>query len=181
MRLSLLTIVTASVALAACSATGPGAPGPSDPVPSGDHPSYETFDPAGYDASPPAPAAEVEHDVPARVMAGRVNVPDRPAPPSPAPEPTPQLVEGYRVQIFNTANRDAAERLRGEASDWWRTLSDADRGAQPTDVIVSYQQPYYRVRLGAYATREEADRALAVVRQRYEDAFLVADRVTVLR
>ncbi len=183
MRLPLYTaaILSASLALAACSGTSPRGPvadaGPSEEA----RPDYELFDPAGYDAEPTAPATVV-HDVPARVMEGRVVVPNQGvAAPATEPEaPTARQVDGYRVQIFNTASRDAAERVRGDATDWWRAVRSEPGAPRAMDVVIAYQQPYYRVRMGGFGTRAEADRALALVRQRFPDAFLVSDAVTVV-
>ncbi len=44
-----------------------------------------------------------------------------------------------------------------------------------------YIQPYYRVRVGAFASDAEADAALEFVRQEYPEAFLVPDVVTVMQ
>lgn len=175
-----------SVFVAACSGTGPQAPvvDPASEAPLAGYPAYETFDPAGYDADPEAVTA-VEHDVPARVMEGRVNVPGQtgggqPAPAPPPEEPQARQVDGYRIQVFNTSSRDAAERVRDEAAAWWRGAQSASGAPRAMDLQIAYQQPYYRVRMGAFASREEADAALALVRQRFPDAFLVADLVTVV-
>lgn len=182
MRLSLYAaaLVAAALTLAACSGTGPRGPvaGPDEPPAEG-HPDYELFDPAGYEAEPTA-AVTVVHDVPARVMEGRVVVPNQGgAPPSEPEAPTPRQVDGYRVQVFNTASRDAAERVRGDAQEWWSAVRSEPGAPRQMDIVIAYQQPYYRVRMGAFGTREEADRALALVRQRFPDAFLVSDLVTV--
>ena len=185
MRLSLhaAALVAAALTLAACSGTGPAGPvaGPDDTPPEEGYPVYETFDPAGYDAEPPAQTTIV-HDVPAHVMEGRVEVPAQagpPAPPEPA-EPTARQVDGYRIQVFNTASGDAAERIRGEAIDWWQSVQSTPDAPRTMEALVAYQQPYYRVRIGSFETREEADQALALVRQRFPDAFIVSDLVTVI-
>lgn len=44
---------------------------------------------------------------------------------------------------------------------------------------MAYIQPYYRVRIGAFEFRGDAETMLSVVRQRYGDAFLVPDLVTI--
>ena len=183
MRLSTLALLAGGLALQACSAFGPAGPtpgtdGPDEP-PAATYPAYESFDPTGYDADPMAAPAEVVHDVPARVMEGRVEVPDPSGAPAPASEPVARQVDGYRVQIFTSASRDTAERIRGEAVSWWERAQSAPGAPASMEVMVGYQQPYYRVRMGAFASREEADRALALVRQRYPEAFLVPDLVTV--
>ncbi len=183
MRLSLrlVALVAVSLTFAACSGSGPRGPVVDPGAPPDDgRPDYELFDPAGYDAEPAAPTTVV-HDVPARVMEGRVEVPTQGggAPSSEPAPPTPRQVDGYRVQIFNTASRDAAERVRGDALDWWSAIRSEPGAPRQMDVVIAYQQPYYRVRMGAFGSREDADRALTLVRGRFPDAFLVADIVTV--
>ena len=132
---------------------------------------YETFDPAGYDVRPPAVPAAVTHDVPPRLMEGRVEVPPR----GPA-APTTRVVDGFRIQVFTSEDRSSAERVRAEAEGW--ASGQAGAGARLRGEV-AYLQPYYRVRLGAFASRNEAEEALAVVRTRYPEAFLVPDLVTI--
>ena len=175
-----LLALAAALALSACATTAPPT-GPAPPVEDDApaYPAYETFDPSGYDAEPDV-RTDVDHDVPARVMAGRVVVPGGAAP-APAPaDDEPREVDGYRVQVFSSNSRDSAERVRAQALSWWQGGA-RDRAGAPAslDARVVYLQPYYRVRLGAFATREEADAALRLVRDEFPEAFLVADRVTV--
>ncbi len=184
MRFSSLVAVAAVLSLSACSGLGPAAPdpGPDTPeTPEAAYPAYETFDPSGLDAEPPT-STTVVHDVPSDVMAGRVRVPDQGNAPAPPPqEPVAQQVEGFRVQIFSSASRDAAERVRGDATQWWRGAQSSAGAPRSMEVTVAYLQPYYRVRMGAFATRQEAEAALALVRREYGEAFLVPDVVTVMR
>lgn len=177
--------VAAGLSLSACSAFGPGGPAPVeeetplevDPVPG--YPVYETFDASGYDVDPVV-QTEIVHDVSARVMEGRVVVPDQAGPPTPT-EPQARQVEGFRVQVFTSSNRDTAERVRSEAVRWWEGAQSSPGAPATMEVIVGYQQPYYRVRMGAFATRAQADEALILVRSRYPEAFLVPDLVTVIQ
>lgn len=185
MRLSPFVALLAALTLSACSGLGSTAPDPGPAAPTDTlavaYPAYETFDPAGYDADPDVPG-EVVHDVPAAVMAGRVDVPGGAGTPAPAPqEPQAQQVDGYRVQIFSSASRDAAENVRSQAVDWWEGAQSSPGAPRSMEVLVAYLQPYYRVRMGAFATREEAEAALALVRRQYPEAFLVPDLVTVMR
>jgi hypothetical protein len=154
--------------LAACAGPREAAQPPPPPEPT--YPEYETFDPTGYDAQPGAAPAEVQHDVPPRLMEGRVVVPGG---------ASERVVDGFRVQVFSSDSRDAAEAVRTEAEAWWRDVrgqAGAPRDLSPT---VAYLQPYYRVRLGGFEFRDEAERALAFVRARFPEAFVVPDRVTI--
>lgn len=170
-------LAAAALLLSACAPTRPAGPAPGeDAGPTA--PAYETFDAATATASPSV-RVTVAHDVPPRVMAGRVNVPNQAAPPPPR-EPVERQVDGYRVQVFSSVSRDAAEQTRAGLATWWtraRLRSGAPAGLETR---VAYIQPYYRVRVGGFATREEAERALAFVRTEYPEAFLVPDTVTVI-
>ena len=166
--------------LAACAATRPAEPGrgPSAPAPVPEaYPAYETFDATPYDAQPPGPV-EVVHDVPPVVMAGRVVVPARAGRPAPT-EPTTRQVDGYRVQIFSSNSRASAEEIRDRALAWWERAQSGQGAPQQLEAVVTYLQPYYRVRLGAFATDADAEAALAFVRREYPEAFLVPDMVTI--
>lgn len=100
-------------------------------------------------------------------------------------EPVTRTVQGFRIQILTTPEKDAADAYVEEALSWWRNLSPAERppylGEGSLDVDVKWKQPYYRVHLGAFATRAEAERALQVVSETFQEAFIVPETVTVTR
>ena len=175
-----LAALAALLTLSACVTTAPQGPAPPEEEPAPTYPAYETFDPAGYDAEPEV-STDVEHDVPERVMVGRVVVPGGGAAPAPAPAPSgePREVDGYRVQVFSSNSRGSAERVRAQALAWWQGAKSRAGAPEALEARVVYLQPYYRVRLGAFATREDADAMLRLVRDEFPEAFLVADRVTV--
>lgn len=107
------------------------------------------------------------------------NEPDEPAAPS------TRTIDGYRIQILTTGDKDEADRQVTQAEQWWRALAPAERppyvGEEDVYVKVAWRQPYYRVRIGRFASRSEAERALDTVSRQYSDAFIVPDRVTVTR
>ena len=183
MRISPLILIGAALTMQACAGLRPVEPtdGPNAPeTPAAPtYPAYETFDPSEYDVQPEV-AVEIVHDVPPRVMQGRVEVPNGSSAAAPS-EPVPVQVDGFRVQVFTSASRDAAEGVRAEAVSWWERAQTQPGAPESLEAVVSYRQPYYRVQLGAFATRDEADAALVLVRRQYPEAFLVPDLVTVLR
>ena len=167
-------LLIASLGFAACS--GPRETTDPEPLPDveeRDHPAYETFDPSAYDAAPPPASAEVEHDVPEVLMAGTVTFPEVTG---------PRTVQGYRIQVFSGAEKGAAEAVRDEATGWWRVAGDDPDAAEALphglDPDLDFNRPYYRVRLGAFEYRREAEAALPVIRRRFPQAFIVPDRVT---
>ncbi|OZC02294.1 SPOR domain-containing protein [Rubricoccus marinus] len=167
--------------LAACSGSGPIADGGDGPdagpeAPVAGFPSYETFDPSAYNAEPP-PRVTIEHDVPARTMEGTVQLPGTVA--APTNEGQPREVEGFRIHIGRSEDRQSAERIRDAAAAWWRDARNRPGAPRNLEIVVAYVQPYYRVRVGAFEFQEDADDALEFVRRQYGNAFIVPDRVTV--
>lgn len=131
---------------------------------------FETFDASQYVASPPEEAVEVNHRVPNRLMRGR------------ADEGVKRTLEGYRIQVFSARDKQAAQDFREQVRQWWENNREeaplSVLGEEPP-IIVEYSQPYYRVRIGAFATRDAAERALEFVRVEYPSAFPARSTVTV--
>ena len=172
-RLPLLLF--ASVILAACTTlqggSGSAGNGGTDAAdPEARIAEYESFDPAPYEEAPPNVEVDVEHQVPNRLMKGQ------------ATKGVARTIEGYRIQIFSTQEKRAAEEVLSSATDWWE---QAQEGAPDTltnedlSAVIEYRQPYYRVRVGAFAERQQAERALNFVKEEYPDAFITRGTVTI--
>ncbi len=75
------------------------------------------------------------------------------------------LGERYNIQLFNGDNNAASEVLRQARSRYnnW-----------PSDII--YETPNYKVLIGNFRNRLEADRALLKVKQDYPSAFIPKPR-----
>lgn len=178
-RFSLLALLATGVLFFAC--TGPsqtsGESGPAEPepTPSERQPSvaqYETFDPSAYEAPLPERTVEVSHQVPGRLMGGR------------ADEGVKRTVEGFRIQVFSARDKEAAQEFREKVRQWWKRANEEAPtsvfGEEPP-IVVQYSQPYYRVRIGAFAERDEAEAALSFVKETYSEAFISRGTVTVTR
>ncbi len=77
-------------------------------------------------------------------------------------------IQGYRVQIFATGNIDEANAMRMTAVQ--RIIEDS--------LYVVYDPPTYKVRIGDYPTRAEANQKLTtIVAQGFADAWVVGDRI----
>lgn len=163
--------------LSAC--TGPsqtsGESGPAEPSPDPSErgasvAEYETFDPSVYEARAPERTVEVAHQVPVRLMQGQ------------AEEGVTRTVEGFRIQVFSARDKQAAQDVREKVRQWWEQNKDeaptSVLGEDPP-IVVQYSQPYYRVRMGAFAEREVADEALEFVNKEYPKAFISRGTVTV--
>ncbi|WP_040605733.1 SPOR domain-containing protein [Salisaeta longa] len=133
---------------------------------------YETFDPSRYPVSPPQRELKIRHRVPTRLMRGA------------ADQGIQQTVQGYRIQVFSATDKQASEEFRLQVRNWWtKVREDAPQDVFPKDlpIVIAYGQPYYRVRIGAFADRQRASRALNFIRKQYPDAFLAQSTVTVTR
>ncbi len=81
-----------------------------------------------------------------------------------------QYIEGFRIQIFMESGNDAvihAQELMDKlAEDFpqWKSY-------------LSYGQPYYRVHIGDFRDRLEAEAALQKLNRNYKQAFITRDRI----
>lgn len=73
---------------------------------------------------------------------------------------------GYRVQIFATGERSAAEGLKIKAE-----------GETALPVYIEYEDRYYKVRVGDFASRDEAAAARAQLSGLYPDCWIVSTTI----
>ena len=94
-------------------------------------------------------------------------------------------MQGFRIQIFQSLDKAKAIDLEESVTSWWENLEEENRPeglfGKEIPAYLDYRQPYYRVRIGDFATREEAEQALVVVAVRFPGAFIAPDMVTVER
>jgi hypothetical protein len=81
-----------------------------------------------------------------------------------------QYIEGFRIQIFMESGNDAVihaqelmDKLAEDFPQW--------------KAYLSYGQPYYRVHIGDFRDRLEAEAALQVLNRNYKQAFITRDRI----
>jgi hypothetical protein len=79
-----------------------------------------------------------------------------------------EILQGFRIQIFSSANIDESTKIKANAQP-----------KLPQDsVYVVYDPPVYKVRIGDFISRYEAGIKLPlVVEQGYPDAWIVPDRI----
>ena len=108
-----------------------------------------------------------------------------PEPPDAPRGPVTSTVDGYRVQIGMVNDQAEADDYVEAAIGWYRSLPPSDRppylGGAELDVDIEWRAPYYRVQIGSFANRSEAERALGAIARRFPEAFLVPAVVTVTR
>lgn len=77
---------------------------------------------------------------------------------------------GFRVQIFMEVGNDAIDHAKA-------TKQEFERLHKGIPVYLSYGQPYYRLRVGDFRSRVEAEKCLREVRGRFTNAFVTADNI----
>ena len=133
---------------------------------------------SGSQPAPPEPPATVAFPEPAQTPPPDLVVVE-PAPP-PRDEPAPsRQVEGFRVQVYASGTSAGSEQVRADAAAWWDAEQRRTGFTAPLDAYVVFLDNLYKVRMGAFTNRSDAEAALALVRTRFPDAFLLPDLVTI--
>lgn len=169
--LATLLLVVVSACAGPRAATEPEEDADELPTPAVELSDYEDFDPAPYEEPEMDPVAGLEHDVPARLMEGRADAGVR------------SEVQGYRVQVHLSLDKNIALDEEEEVREWLSESGSAPSGLNVDDpsIYVVYVQPYYRVRVGNFTSRQSAQRALDFLSERYPDAAIVPDTVEIVR
>lgn len=80
---------------------------------------------------------------------------------------------GYRVQIISTRDQQLADSVANEFRAW----SDSLITGYNADTYVSFNQPFYRVHIGDFQQREQANSFSKLIKPKYPDAWVVHDRI----
>lgn len=80
---------------------------------------------------------------------------------------TRQTVPGYRVQIYFGSNRPKASEVKIDFTSRYPDMP----------AYISYQQPNYKVRVGDFRSRFEAQQFLGKIEGQYPTMFIVPDEV----
>lgn len=83
---------------------------------------------------------------------------------------TNPLIEGYRIQIFMESGNDAVERAN-------QLIEQFNEEFPSIKAYLSFGQPYYRVRVGDFRDRLEAEGLLKQISRNYAQAFIIRDQI----
>lgn len=90
-------------------------------------------------------------------------------------------VRGFQIQIYSTLQKVAAEETMQAAEQWWAEMDDDARrklfGVGYLPVEIKWLEPYYRVRIGHFRTRDEARLVLDQIAEAFPAAFIVPDTI----
>ena len=79
-------------------------------------------------------------------------------------------IDGFRVQIFMELGNDALHHADSVKTKFSEKYPDVP-------VYLLFGQPYYRLRIGDFRTRLEAENMYQQVKKEYKNAFVTADRI----
>ena len=89
----------------------------------------------------------------------------------------------YHVQLDMTKEKEAANQILGRALKWWEAHS-ASVAARPltaadaSPVTVAWRAPLYRVRIGPFASRTQAESVLETAQSAFPGAFVRPDSLS---
>ncbi|PLX14217.1 MAG: hypothetical protein C0598_01885 [Marinilabiliales bacterium] len=79
-------------------------------------------------------------------------------------------ISGYRIQIFKGSGNSSLENARTLEEEFSEKFTDS-----PT--YLTFQEPYYRIRVGDFRTRLDAIKFLMVIKGDYPSAFVIKDNI----
>ncbi|HEY9116105.1 MAG TPA: SPOR domain-containing protein [Bacteroidales bacterium] len=80
-------------------------------------------------------------------------------------------ISGYRIQIFMASGNDALNNARTVKENFESEFEDVT-------AYITFREPYYRVRVGDYRSRLEANQLLKSIRKSYKDAWIIQDKIS---
>jgi hypothetical protein len=77
------------------------------------------------------------------------------------------VAQGFRVQIFSSTDRQKAYTEQSKFKASYPNIRS----------YISYTQPYYKLRVGDFRTRLEAEKLINKLRPKYQGLFIFAERI----
>ena len=81
-------------------------------------------------------------------------------------------IEGFRIQIYNSSNRNAREESAKVRADFMNQFPDIN------SYLIFAEPGYYKVRVGNFRSRTEATRLYLIISKKFPNADLVPDIIS---
>ncbi|MEL7834757.1 SPOR domain-containing protein [Fodinibius sp. Rm-B-1B1-1] len=81
--------------------------------------------------------------------------------------------DGFRIQILSTRKVEYADSVANSFRMW----ADTTITGYSADAYVSFRQPYYKVHIGDFQQRNQANQFSRLIKPKYPDAWVVHDRI----
>jgi len=82
-----------------------------------------------------------------------------------------QTIDGFRVQIFFDAGNNSQTNANNSRTEFLRRHPEIE-------AYISFDSPYYKVRVGNFRTKLEAQNLLNAIIVYYPNAFIVMDKIS---
>jgi hypothetical protein len=82
-----------------------------------------------------------------------------------------KMVKGFRIQLYAGLDRSAADKIKLEFLGIWPDIQ----------VFQTYNRPTFRVRVGNFLTRSEAEMFCQRVKNQFTGAFVVPELIQIIR
>ena len=79
-------------------------------------------------------------------------------------------IDGFRIQIFMESGNDAVKHAEEVKAEFLQSFPDIP-------VYLVFGQPYYRLRVGDFRSRLEADKNFIEINKLYSNSFITAERI----
>lgn len=79
-------------------------------------------------------------------------------------------ISGYRIQIFKGSGNNSLENAKLFVDEFSEKYQDIP-------AYLSFQEPYYRIRVGDFRTRLDAINFLTYIKDNYPSAFVIKDNI----
>ena len=81
--------------------------------------------------------------------------------------------EGYRIQILSSREVNVADSV----STQFRLWADTTLAGYTPKAYVFFKQPYYKVHVGDFQSRDKANNLSRIIKKKYPEAWVVHDRI----
>jgi len=82
-------------------------------------------------------------------------------------------ISGYRVQVFSVSGVNSKDKVNKEKAEYLLKNKDVD-------IYIVYQSPYFKLRIGDYRDKLEANYYLQKIIKDYPFAFIVNDEINTI-
>jgi len=137
---------------------------------------YESFDLEEYREESEDSLKGIIHDVPDVLLSAGSEFHDSAGKQQP----------GFRIQILATLDKQEADQAVENALIWWEGFEKNSTFREiymqtevEPPIYQDFRAPYFRVRIGNFAIRGDAERFLEVIKKDYVSAFAAPDQVRI--
>lgn len=81
---------------------------------------------------------------------------------------------GYRIQLISTSDRTKAQKVVADFNDW---IFQNEAITYKAETYIIFKQPNYRVHIGDFKTRIQANEFIKAVKRRFSDAWIIQDTI----